>query len=434
MRLFARLIACGVLLTSAGIVLSDDSCDLCGGSKQVKCFQFQGKGGMGVVCPACLGNPTTACMQCQGTGTRPCMVCNSTGQIRGFKCLFCKGNGKIDCSLCDRGKVKCPVCDGDGTVAVDCDLCKKTGKLPCPECSAMQVPCNSCQGTSAEKCPACGGKGKVTTLCATCGGRRNDPCAPCSGYGSLVCQQCGGLGASTRRNYEGAEVLQGNPCRACNGAGRLKCAACKGKGCTPCQDCAGKGTTPADCWLCEGQKAIPCRRCTVAKCFRGKHPQEAVRVSVFRAGTFQPQIAQGLKNQLKMGDLAVWRIVIDAKECNKRFSLGGEDGWELVLVNAAGTEVRMTDAYAGLSPEKIAILEKLLVANGDDAEALKRPFRVVNGTVRTCLAIAPKEAGDDVALARLRLPKDTTIQPLDLMGSDVYWNLWVKERVLAAPK
>lgn len=434
MRLCARLIACGVLAASALIVLSDDACDLCGGSKQVKCFQYQGKGSMGAICPACLGMPATKCEQCQGTGTRPCTVCNSTGQVRAFKCLFCKGHGTVDCTLCDEGKLKCPLCTGDGTVQVTCDLCKKTGKLPCPECSAMSVPCSSCQGSAAEKCPACNGKGEVTALCKTCAGRRNDPCAPCSGYGWLVCQQCGGLGAATRKTYEGNEILQGNACRACNGAGKVKCAGCKAKGNTPCKDCAGKGVTSAPCWLCEGQKAIPCRRCAVAKCFRGKQSQVGVRVSVFRAGTFQPQIAQGLRNQLKMGSFAVWRIVIDARDCDKRFALGGEDGWEMVLVNAAGNEVQMVDAYAGMSPEKIETLEKLLVANGDEADALKRPFGVVKGFTRTCLAITPKETGDDVALIRLRLPKDPATQPLDLMGSDVYWSLWVKERLVAAPK
>lgn len=415
-------------------LLAQDKCATCNGAKQVKCYQYGGKQGGQGPCAACLGTGGAPCQVCSGSYSRQCGNCSGTGRLRSFKCAVCEGVGSHPCKVCDKGRAKCRVCAGSGETPVNCDACRKTGKLPCPECAAMSVPCAGCEGSALEKCAACYGKGEAPTSCSACGGLGAAPCTPCNAFGTIACTQCEGLGAKPSMMPDQREVLQGNPCRVCAKAGELKCSGCKGRGTTACATCAGKGTAVAACWLCDGQKTMPCRRCGVARTWRGQSTDRGVRCVVFDCSTFQPQLAQGLKRVVHLGDFAVWRVVIDAREMRQRFALGGPDGWELVLVSSSGAEVPMKDAYEGLSPEQMKGLERWLQGNGDAAEALKRPFGVAGGDVRTCLMLTPFESARDATAFRLRCPTDPSISPVDLTGGEVYWSHWVQERLLAAPE
>ena len=94
----------------------------------------------------------------------------------------------------------------------------------------------------------------------------------------------------------------------------------------------------------------------------------------------------------------------------------------------------MKDAYEGLSPEQMKGLERWLQGQGDAAETLKRPFGVAGGDVRTCIALTPAGTERDVAMFRMRLPKDPSVSPFDLTSNEAYWHNWVQERLLAAPE
>ncbi len=423
-----------VAAVGATALWAEDKCATCNDAKQVKCYQYGGKQGSQGPCSACLGTGGDPCQVCSGSASRECTNCGSSGQIRGFKCAVCEGAGRHPCKVCDKGRAKCSVCNGSGETPVNCDACRKTGKLACPECAALSVPCSGCQGTALEKCAVCNGKGEAPIFCSACKGLGKNPCGPCGAYGTIPCTQCEGLGAKAGKMPDGHEVLQGNPCRVCNKAGELKCSGCKGKGTSACATCTGKGTAMAACWLCEGQKAIPCRRCGTARSWRGQSADRGVRCVVFDCSTMQPQLAQGFKGMLHLGDFAVWRVVIDAREMRQRFALGGPDGWELVLVSSSGAEVPMKDAYEGLSPDQMRGLERWLQGQGDVAEALKRPFGVAGGDVRTCLMLTPFESAKDATAFRLRCPTDPSVSQVDLTSNEVYWSTWVQERLLAAPE
>jgi DnaJ-class molecular chaperone len=74
----------------------------------------------------------------------------------------------VICSACKGdGEVKCPKCNGTGTIPVKCDECKGTGKLTY---ESRIVECDICngKGTVQSKCGECFGGGKVA--CEACGG------------------------------------------------------------------------------------------------------------------------------------------------------------------------------------------------------------------------------------------------------------------------
>lgn len=423
----------GLAALGAAALWSGDTCPTCGDAKRVKCYQYEGKGGSQGPCAACLGTGGAPCSLCTGSGWRPCAACGASGSIESWKCRYCEGTGHHRCLVCTQGKAACPVCKGKGEALVACELCAKSGRFPCPECTAISVPCSGCKGAAFEKCEACSGNGEMPTLCATCGGTGKARCTPCDAFGSLPCAQCKGLGANVANRPDGMRVLQGNACRACQRAGKVRCAACKGKGTAVCGDCTGKGTTAASCWLCEGLKTMPCRLCGTVRAWSGESPLETIRCVVFDCAVLQPRLAVGLKNVLRLGDFAVWRVVIDARAMRQRFALGGPDGWELVLVNSAGAETPMKEAYEGLSPDQVRALDRWTQAQGDVTEALKRPFGVAGGDVRTCLALTPASARKDVTLFRMRRPSDAAEQPFDLIAREVLWQTWLQERLLAAP-
>jgi hypothetical protein len=63
------------------------------------------------------------------------------------ECNECKGDGTEDCYNCNRGKLDCPDCDGEGEIdgepcstcqgggTVECEICDGDGELFCEECS-----------------------------------------------------------------------------------------------------------------------------------------------------------------------------------------------------------------------------------------------------------------------------------------------------------
>jgi hypothetical protein len=70
-------------------------------------------------------------------------------------CQDCKGRGKVYCTVCRGGKLKCSACNGQGQdqqTFSTCAACKGVGTL--------STTCTSCNGTQQRPCPACRGTGR----------------------------------------------------------------------------------------------------------------------------------------------------------------------------------------------------------------------------------------------------------------------------------
>jgi hypothetical protein len=54
----------------------------------------------------------------------------------GFRCMQCYGKGRVDCTSCRGGRIRCKHCGGDGqkTDYTVCTRCKGKKQIPCPKC------------------------------------------------------------------------------------------------------------------------------------------------------------------------------------------------------------------------------------------------------------------------------------------------------------
>lgn len=86
-------------------------------------------------------------------------------------CQHCEGEGTESCEFCDKGKIDCPDCEGDGecrdcgpdsqnqTLRVECTTCKGSGN--CDRCAGDQrVTCKECEGVATVDCSECEGSGR----------------------------------------------------------------------------------------------------------------------------------------------------------------------------------------------------------------------------------------------------------------------------------
>ncbi len=68
-------------------------------------------------------------------------------------CGTCKGKGKNDCTLCEKGGNLCKPCGGKGRAPDD--------PAPCQFCAGKGVrTCELCKGSGWRTCEKCGGTGK----------------------------------------------------------------------------------------------------------------------------------------------------------------------------------------------------------------------------------------------------------------------------------
>lgn len=162
-------------------------------------------------CKTCQEKGHTDCTTCQKAGKLICGDCNGQKKV---DCPSCNGYGvfdcnscvqgfvEIDCSVCDKGEVKCNGCGGSGrhdrfsSNAMDCRLCNGSGHtrciscggkgeetVPCVKCKAGVIPCQTCRTQKIVECQACDPKGHVT--CHKCKGQTVLSCTPCNSQGGF---------------------------------------------------------------------------------------------------------------------------------------------------------------------------------------------------------------------------------------------------------
>lgn len=146
------------------------TCPNCQTTKEVtcpKCFTHRGgecnhsdcKGSGKMTHQGCRGSGD--CQTCDGTGAMTCRKCKGKGKVKNWdddgsyytRCGRCRGSGDVDCSIC-RGDGGCVTCKGSGKVK--CSSCKGTGT------------CKFCSGKGVKKCPTCVAEGHVP--CPLCSG------------------------------------------------------------------------------------------------------------------------------------------------------------------------------------------------------------------------------------------------------------------------
>ena len=136
------------------------------------------------------------------------------------ECPTCTGVGTIGCKCNENNEVTCPNCEGKGVVSRRVTTSQKV-EMPCdsPQCQNGKVTCGVCNGTGV-------------TLQGT-------PCSACHGSGKLDCPVCGGLGRVQRVKQE--SWIAHDTCHICNGRGVVECYLCHGTKVRVCPDCKGKG-------------------------------------------------------------------------------------------------------------------------------------------------------------------------------------------------
>lgn len=171
-------------------------------------------------------------------------------RYKATRCDVCDGSGRVDCKVCDEGRVNCSNCDGSGRVSrmkeTQCQRCNGTGHvdcprngsfkmegmwynqlhvyygkhvqmcsngcangivygafgmMPCPKCKGGCIPCETCSGSGKVKCGACDGKRSlmesVRVDCSRCNGSGLASCGvPGCCLGKVKCSACGGSGKS----------------------------------------------------------------------------------------------------------------------------------------------------------------------------------------------------------------------------------------------
>jgi hypothetical protein len=146
------------------------ACELCIAKGEVDCPDCHSTAR--VDCPECSGRGETKCRNCHGTERVNCRSCKGTGKKGDAFCRKCSG-GKVSCSDCHRGYVKCRSgflssgCGGSGKV--DCHRCHKTGNIQCPSCKGNRYfVCKQCYGDRLDSitfgkvdCESCKAKGYV---------------------------------------------------------------------------------------------------------------------------------------------------------------------------------------------------------------------------------------------------------------------------------
>lgn len=150
-------------------------------------------------------------------------------------CDECKGSGKVQCTYCNEGKIKCETCEGTGKST--CTDCSGIGIISCKDCVNGVVTsfCSECHGAGKDyhyyfignslqeyttECWFCNGTGFEKTTCKTCGGSgtTGKTCSKCSGTGKQgLCSSCSGTGKSECSHCEGTEKIS---CPVCNGTGK----------------------------------------------------------------------------------------------------------------------------------------------------------------------------------------------------------------------
>lgn len=103
-------------------------------------------------CPRCTDGPSARCPRgrlrcevCDGAGTVVCARCGGYGRAR---CGRCGGNGEV--LVPGGGTRRCPACEGRGDVS-------------CGQCSIGRVACRACEGEGHTPCATCGADGVVET-------------------------------------------------------------------------------------------------------------------------------------------------------------------------------------------------------------------------------------------------------------------------------
>lgn len=436
MRRGWTLLLAGAVL--AGAVFAEDppkpgKCATCDGAKQVKCFSCGGKIGAQVPCPAC-PDGGFACPGCQGTGTLQCPACGGAGKagVDSLKCLVCAGGGKLDCLLCDKGRIKCVRCKGTGKVALECPTCGRTGHLRCPDCAgyAKEAKCPACNGTHQEKCPACGGSGDQPKQCDRCLGYGVQPCNRCYGHGKAICTQCGGVGKTHKSSDASGKKMEA--CDACGGKGYTPCDPCKGRGVMPCESCKGKPVDKVPCAWCGGSKTIPCRRCaTLGTYWTGKEEHTGVVLTVFPCQDLEPQFSLGLKATANLADYRVWRVIVDGRGGTAPFQLGGSDGFQIVGVLANDAEAGSIDPATLFAPDMLKTLARRLPTWGAAVDAFDSPFKLPAKGIGVRLWVSEKTLPADAKAIRVRLTTNPTITS-DLLPKPLTVDAWVSLNVAAA--
>lgn len=178
---------------------------------------------------------TDDCLTCDGHWEITCPTCGGTGEI---KCPHCNGKGQIKKKRVEYKQqiVACSTCNGTGTASYTCSNCNGKGQIQsfqtCPACKGMRkiqtgihpttklplyTPCSSCNASwrivSFSSCGVCGGSWKINWMCKSCGGK----------------------GSKTQNIPIEIEYLE--PCKHCNGSGRLVCPTCHGQQNITCPTC-----------------------------------------------------------------------------------------------------------------------------------------------------------------------------------------------------
>jgi hypothetical protein len=143
----------------------------------------------------------------------------------------------------------CPSCEGTGHTLVHCSKCSGFGRVSCSNCLTGTIRCESCSGFEKNRCTPCMGFGNIH--CSACGGLGNInsfsgpiPCKICNARGQVACLACKGTGAFA--------------CQKCKGKGYLTCGTCNGQPQFSCKNCSGKGKIELaeKCFRCNGEGKI----------------------------------------------------------------------------------------------------------------------------------------------------------------------------------
>ena len=196
-------------------------CDQCAKSGKIPCTQcLRGR----IKCPLCHGAKQQLCGVCIGSCSTQCGACGGAGNCR---CTYCAGTGEQHCGSCQRsGKVRCYSCGGQGYHRRYQQVQKDIGKGSFYETVEVRDSCGVCHQSGQVSCGSC--SGTPTKSCMHCNGGFKS-CNACSGAGKVSCTTCGQTGKVT--------------CNACDAYGQTGCTACHATAKVDCQPCGAYGWT-----------------------------------------------------------------------------------------------------------------------------------------------------------------------------------------------
>jgi DnaJ-class molecular chaperone len=224
------------------------------------------------------------CPACKGDGKRKMLFANFEGEVHeqvaaNMRCPVCEGRGTVRGQLSsdraearlvegrrradellralrytDQGGVWIPEGAADRFGARQQAALRTSVARACTACFGLGgLGCTSCQGAGRD---ACDGDGCVMgqAVCPDCGGKRR-----------MTAQENGRSLQQTCRTCRQTGIVN---CPTCRGRGWRSCTTCVGQGSTSCKKCAGKGQATA-CTKCVGQGLVTCRHCDGTGSTRG---------------------------------------------------------------------------------------------------------------------------------------------------------------------